>query len=112
MAVARFVIHRPQHVLHFVRGVAAHDVMLTETTLSIIHARLTHVGGSTIHIHATIHLRCLSLLDSLLVHLARVWVEASVAGRGVQLLLGHSRITSLLCLRVGKVGWAGSCEDL
>ena len=96
----------------------ADDGMLAETTLSFIHTRLAHVvAGSTNIINvpwmnATIHLRCLSLLDSLLVHLTRVWVEASVAGRGVQLLLGHSRIASLLCLRVGKVCWAGSCEDL
>ena len=89
--------------------------MLTETTLGIIHARLAHVSGPNIldvpRMNPAIHLRCLSLLDSLLVHLSGIWVEATVSGRGIQLLLGSGGATTLLCLRVGKVGWTSSCED-
>ena len=89
--------------------------MLTETTLGIIHARLAHVSGPNIldvpRMNPAIHLRCLSLMDSLLVHLSGIWVEASVSGRGVQLLLGDSHATALLCLWVGKVGWTSRCED-
>ena len=67
--------------------------VLTETTLSIIHTCLAHViGGSTdiINVSTTIHLRCLSLLDSLLVHLGGIWVEAPVASGGIELLLVDS----------------------
>ena len=82
----------------------ADDGVLAETTLSIIHTSLAHiVAGSTNIINvprmnATIHLRCLSLLDSLLVHLVGIWVEASIASCGIQLLLGLA--ATLLCLRV------------
>ena len=82
---------------------AAHDSVLTETTLSIVHTCLAHViGGSTdiINVSTTIHLRCLSLLDSLLVYLGGIWVEAPVASGRIQLLLVDSRSTTLLCLRV------------
>ena len=82
----------------------ADDGMLAETTLSFIHTRLAHVvSGSTNIINvprmnATIHLGCLSLLDSLLVYLVGIWEEASIASCGIQLLLGLA--ATLLCLRV------------
>ena len=97
---------------------AAHDSVLTETTLSIVHTCLAHViGGSTNIIdvprmNPAIHLRCLSLMDSLLVHLAGIWEEASITSCGIQLLLVGSVAAALLCLRIGKVGRTGSCKDL
>ena len=70
---------------------AHHCSMLTETTLGIIHGRLAHVIGGNprrsatdiLYVDPTIHLRCLPLLDSLLVHLSGIGVEASVSSRSI-----------------------------